>query len=107
MRSNRIALIVTLLCLVGGAAAATAFAQKGSTKPATAASECQNNQQGVDEHGTANDINATADDVEQEADSQQGDDEQGDQQGPNDDNEQGDENCDDGGDDGGDNGGGD
>jgi hypothetical protein len=107
MRSNRIALIATLLCLVGGVAAATAFAQKGSTKPATASSECQNNQQGVDEQGTANEINATADDVEQEADSQQGDDAQGDQQGPNDDNEQGDENCDDGGDEGGDNGGGD
>jgi hypothetical protein len=103
MRSHRFALIATLLCLAGGAAAATAFAQKDAGKPASSASDCQSDQQGVDEQGTANDINATADDVEQEADDPQGDDEQGDQQGQNDDNEQGDENCDDdGGDDGGD-----
>ena len=104
MKSKKLAMIATLLCLVGGVAAATALAQKGSTKPATASTDCQNNQQGVDEQGTANDINATADDVQQEAHNQQADDESGDQQGPNDDNEQGDDNnCDDdGGDSGGD-----
>jgi len=111
MRSHKLALFATLLCLVGGAGAATAFAQQGGGTPAgttTATGDCQNNQQGVDEQGTANDVNAAADDVQQEADNEQGDDQQGDQQGPNDDQEQGDENCDDdGGDNGGDNSGGD
>ena len=103
MISNKLAMIATLLCLVGGVGAATALAEKGGTPSSqtTTTTQCQNTQQGVDEQGTANDVNAAANDVQQEADNQQGDDQQGDQQGPNDDSEQGDNNCDDGGDDGG------
>jgi hypothetical protein len=105
MRSNKLATIAVSLCLVGGFGAATAFAQNGDgqSTSTTTTTSCQNNQQGVDEQGTASDVNAAADDVLQEADSQQADDQSGDQQGPNDNNEQGDvQNCEDGGDNGGD-----
>jgi hypothetical protein len=89
MSSQKLALIVTLLSLAGGVGVAAAFAEGSHAPPSSATAtttDCstQEGQQGVDEQGTANDIAAAAEEVEQEADNPQADDQAGDQQGPND-----------------------
>jgi Spy/CpxP family protein refolding chaperone len=108
MRSHKLAVIATFLALSSAVGVAAAVADRSPSQPAQA-TDCseQNGQQGVDEQGTANDIAAAAEEVDQEADNPQADDQAGDQQGPNDQSdEQGESNeCGDDGDNGGDNGG--
>jgi hypothetical protein len=92
MSSQKLAVIATFLSLAGGVGVAAAFAADGGPPPAATptTTDCstQAGQQGVDEDGTANDIAAAADEVDQEADNPQADDEAGDQQGPNDDSDE-------------------
>ena len=109
MNSHKLALLVTFLSLACGVGVAVAFAQGSPASPSqtTTACEEQSGQQGIDELGTANDIEAAAEEVEQEADTPQADDQAGDQQGPNDQADEQDESneCGDQGGDTGDNGG--
>ena len=97
MHSNKLAMLAMVLCLAGGIGAATAFAGKSSGSPQQTTTATCTNDQGENEQGVADDIAAAANDVEQEAENQQGDDEQGDAQGPNDNSDEQGEDCDDNG----------
>jgi len=104
MSSQKLAVIAAILSLASGLGVAAAFAHGNPSSPPQNCSE-HNGQQGVDEQGTADDIQNAAEEVDLEADSPQADDEAGDQQGQDDQSdEQGEDNeC--GDDDSGDNGG--
>ena len=86
MLKQRIAILFAAGALLAGLGVASAFAEgQQPTQPTTTATTTENdNQQGDDEQGTANDVAEAADDVEVEATNPAADDQQGDDQGEND-----------------------
>ena len=98
MLKRRFALVLTLGAALSGLGVASAVADSTPTLPAvttttTAQGDAQNEQDGVDEQGAANDVATAATDVQAEADNESADDESGDQQDANDQSEeQGDNN---------------
>ena len=104
MLKRRFVVLLTAGALASGVGAAVAIADDGQSGDPAAAAACpvlvaspapqdQNNQVGVDEQATANDIADAADEVQVEADNQGADDQSGDQQGPNDNSEEPDDAC--------------
>src|SRR5262249_4432799 len=91
---DKLALLAMVLCLAGGIGAATALAGKSSGSPQqTTTTTCSNEDES--EQGVANDMRAAANDVEQEAQRQQADDEQGAAQGQDDNSDEQGEDCND------------